>query len=346
MAKRMKQTKKSAPSSSGGVTTPAKLGVKQPEASAMRITHREYIGPVQGSVNFAVKQYSINPSVNSSFPWLAQLAGSFEIYRFERLAVVYSPACSTLTGGSVYLAFDYDANDPPPGSITQIVSYAGASRCAPWADARATYNPVFADKIVRFRNTRPYATPGGSDQRLYDCANFYVATAGTPAAGFLGELFVEYTIEFRIPQLESDSEGFLDSALVTSAPADSPDLLANTVIRLADPIRQVVKVIQEAGTNKLIFEEPGEYRIDASVDMPAPDTITTTPPQVTHYDTHSTGNFLNGLTNATRNFATYTMPIRVTKAGSAIGLDRPAGWGAVVPALSLVLSPSKYNWAV
>lgn len=55
--------------------------------------------------------YSVNVSNADLFPWLSQLAWSYERYSIISLNVEFIPSCPTTTAGLVYLAFDYDPAD-------------------------------------------------------------------------------------------------------------------------------------------------------------------------------------------------------------------------------------------
>lgn len=53
----------------------------------------------------------INPSTESVFPWLSQIAGAYEKYTVNSIGFEYVPSCSTLADGILYLAFDHDPSD-------------------------------------------------------------------------------------------------------------------------------------------------------------------------------------------------------------------------------------------
>lgn len=77
-----------------------------------RVAHREYLGDITGSVNFAIaKTVAINPGVPASFPWLAYIARQYESYYVRSMCFEYETQESTATAGTVMLAVDYDATD-------------------------------------------------------------------------------------------------------------------------------------------------------------------------------------------------------------------------------------------
>ena len=65
----------------------------------MLVTHREYIADITRNSNaFAVDTFNINSGLASTFPWLAQIAGRFESYTFERLDFVFESMVPTTQG--------------------------------------------------------------------------------------------------------------------------------------------------------------------------------------------------------------------------------------------------------
>jgi len=55
---------------------------------------------------------------------------------------------------------------------------------------------------------RTGAVPSGQDQRIYDIGDFSIATGGLQAAvGVIGELYIEYDIEFTKPKLVGGAFG-------------------------------------------------------------------------------------------------------------------------------------------
>jgi hypothetical protein len=160
-----------------------------------RISHREYIGEVSGSVDFTTNQYSINPGLPATFPWLWALASRYEHYRFASLSFEYRTQAPTTTTGAVMLAFDYNVDDSAPASKQEMLSYHGTVRAAPWTSATCSAS----HKGLTTRND--YLTRNGyvSDAKLYDIGNFFIATVGQADTSVIGELWVNYTIEFGTP---------------------------------------------------------------------------------------------------------------------------------------------------
>jgi len=62
------------------------------------VQHREFVQDIMQATSFSQKfGQPINPGNSFMFPWLSQLSSLYESYRFEKLAFVYEPSCSTAT---------------------------------------------------------------------------------------------------------------------------------------------------------------------------------------------------------------------------------------------------------
>ena len=169
-------------------------------ANGATISHREYIGDVNGSALFTSTAYAVNPGNPAVFPWLSQIAQRYESYVFHSLHFEFETVSSTLTAGSVMMACDYDAADSAPADKQILMSYAQATRGAPWQESRFHARSGDLTKFTRERYVRGAATPTG-DIKTYDVANFFLATQGMADATAVGELYVSYQVELRTPQL-------------------------------------------------------------------------------------------------------------------------------------------------
>jgi len=171
------------------------------------VTHREYIQDLSRSNNtFTVDTIAVNAGLASAFPWLSQVAGRFESYTFERLDFVYEPMVPTTQAGSVMMAVDFDAIDTPPANKTTIMSYKGATRSSPWQASKLVCSGIDRLKMVPERYVRTAALVGNYDLKTYDLGNLHIATVGTGTTAIsLGEIYVEYTVRLRTPQIQTGS---------------------------------------------------------------------------------------------------------------------------------------------
>jgi len=165
-----------------------------------RIRHREYITDLNTVVAFAVSTFPVNPGMSQTFPWLSGLAQRFEKYKFHQLRFVYETTTSTTTIGSQLMALDYDAADGPPPSKAAMMSYAGATRSAYWANDSIQLRTDNKNRYVRVAQLDSHL-----DIKTYDVANFIEGGSGAAAVVQCGELYVEYDVELSIPHLLSVS---------------------------------------------------------------------------------------------------------------------------------------------
>jgi hypothetical protein len=167
------------------------------------VKHREFIQDVTGQTNFTATSFPINPGRDTLFTWLPDLANRYERYQFDSLRFIYEPRCSTATAGTVILAVDYDALDSAPVSKQDVYAYHHSSQSSAWDESCMMVEP----EILRSRGplyTRPGAAPAGSDLKSYDLGNLWLCVSGFSGAVVCGELFVEYTVSLRIPQIQSN----------------------------------------------------------------------------------------------------------------------------------------------
>jgi len=168
----------------------------------MRISHRELIQTVNGSTAFTVIRLACNPGIAATFPWLAQQAAQWEQYRFTKLNFEYITRTASTTVGSVLLAPDYDASDPPPASEAQASTYQDVAEDVPWKDICCLLSPASMHALGPKKFTRT-GSVGLNDIKTYDVANFYLCTVEEAGNAAIGKLWVDYDVEFFVPQSSS-----------------------------------------------------------------------------------------------------------------------------------------------
>lgn len=224
----------SAPSANGRITRTS--GPKQrsiPNGNSI-VSHREYVTDINlVETGFDLQfQFGINPGNSSLFPWLSQIATRYELYKFKSLRFVYEPQCGTSSSGTVFIAVDWDASDPPPQSKTQMMSYKNAVRSPLWFASE--YNSAVPD-LTRLKTNYVLsgAAPEGTDIKTYDIGNLFVAIqsdSGTDQTA--GELYVEYTVELITPQIINEplSAVHYNTAFTSSAAGNPPTVVTGNLI--------------------------------------------------------------------------------------------------------------------
>jgi len=167
-----------------------------------RISHRELVTSVSGTSAFTVANtFALNPGLATSFPWLSTQALGWEQYKFHRLRFCYYSRCSTATPGSMMLVPDYDAADASPATEIVASAYRDVVEEVPWVtefccdlDPKAMIEP--GDR----KYVRTTGLAANLDVKTYDSGQLFVCTTDGSATNW-GKLWVEYDVEFFVPQL-------------------------------------------------------------------------------------------------------------------------------------------------
>lgn len=194
-----------------GNSPPAMVNV--PRNLTHIVQHREYIADVYTAANgvFNLQSFHINPGLVSTFPWLSSIAQGFEQYVVEGMIFEFKSTSadalnSTNTAlGTVMLATEYDASRPNFVNQQQMLNHEFASANRQLA---SVFHAIECKKSLTPIGelwVRTGAVPAGDDERLYDYANFQIATVGSQSSSAvnIGQLWVTYQIRFLKPQLLS-----------------------------------------------------------------------------------------------------------------------------------------------
>jgi hypothetical protein len=174
------------------------------------VRHREYIADVTASVDFVNLSFDINPGLAATFPWLAQIAESFEQYCLRGMVFEFKTTSSdvvlstnaTTALGSVIMATQYNALDVPFIDKRTMENYQYANSCKPSVSMLHPIECAKSQTSVDNLYVRTGAVPVGADQRLYDIGSFQIATTGMQnTGGVIGELWCSFEIEFYKPKL-------------------------------------------------------------------------------------------------------------------------------------------------
>lgn len=188
------------------------------------ISHREYVTDIQTSAadgkSFNAQTFYLNPGLSqaegSPFPWLAGVGSEFEEYKLLGCIFEFRTTSATFVGGStssalgqIIMATQYNSAAPPFTEKASMEQYQGAVSGVVSRDiihgveCKKTLTPI-PELYVR---TGP--VPSGQDQRLYDFAQFTIATQGgtNPASTTVGELWVTYRVKLMKPKIGPAENG-------------------------------------------------------------------------------------------------------------------------------------------
>lgn len=192
------------------------------------LRHREYLQDIYTAPfgAFNVNSYRINPGLESSFPWLAQVSQAFEQYKLRGMIFEFkstaSDSVATSSGpaplGSVIMATEYDSVRPNFTSKQEMENHQYA------ASAKTSSSMLHPIECARDASTlttlyvRTGSVPSDADPRMYDFGNFQIATVGQSASNStnIGELWVTYEIELLKPMI-NEVGAIQSSAYFTNA---------------------------------------------------------------------------------------------------------------------------------
>lgn len=241
--------------------------VKSGSSSDGRITvkHKESICQVVAASTYADSQqyYEINPRLDSTFPWLSQVAHGYEFYEFKSLTFTYIPRIGTTSEGAFTMAVDYDAADDEPADETRLVNYMGAVQGPIWKELKVVCDKksltrFFAQRKMRFANLKP-----NSDVTTYDVGNLFFSAVTPSISGVIGNIFAEYTVDLMTPQIPTvydDNDNSVDIGTTTTDRAHPFTPAAGTVQTALGS--GVMHTASTAGGDSLIFDKPGEYLLN------------------------------------------------------------------------------------
>jgi len=217
---------------------------------------------VIGSVDYVNQKLPINPGLAQTFPWLSSIARNYESHHFNRLCFNYETQSSTSKSGTVILSVDYDAADSTPLTKQEQLQMHDAVRSAAWNESCfECSNADLSRQKSKFN--RSGALVANQDIKTYDDGFLVVGVSGMADATAVGELYVEYDVEFMTPVAPEVAEGggggpsLPDAALIssvsgitsTTAWSTPPSLIDGSLLSAADLV----------GGKDALFYAPGNY---------------------------------------------------------------------------------------
>jgi hypothetical protein len=200
----------------------------------------DYIGPVYAP---ASNEVAGTPILNFDFgpielgrSRLNLFAQMYERWHARRLRFHYVPGVPTSQKGSLLLAFDRDVSDPtPPASADGLRQYMAmeASAAAPiWCPQSIDVRPN--NKDLLYTNSVAGLGPGqvNYDPRLNYCGTAYaviVAPTGAAALSALGDIYVEYEIDFTDACLDNQTPTYKAQSSADKVNSAAADFLAGYV---------------------------------------------------------------------------------------------------------------------
>lgn len=216
-------------------------------------SNREYVRDIfapgtaasPSSVPFLLQQWSLNPGLPDSFPWLSQLAINFEEYEIMQLAYTFKSTIADFASasgqvGQVVMCTQYNPNSDPFADKEEMMLYEGGMSCK---TTESLIHGVECDPKKIAGSAQKYVRAGNlpatEDLKNYDLGRTALAIIGCPttyAGQQLGELWVSYTVRLRKPKFASGNaynirrDVFITPPTGTPAGLQNPDCNSNTLI--------------------------------------------------------------------------------------------------------------------
>lgn len=174
------------------------------------VSKKEFIRNLTFNVN-GDEQYEkveINPGLVQTFPWVSQIARNFDKYRFRKLKLIFEPSVATIVPGVIAIAPEFDVNEDMPSKKDELFQYEYLTRACPYR--RFEIDLLSSDtETLSWMYTRSAPLTTG-DLRLCDPMYLVLYTGGILgqngfASNFCGELWIDYHLEFKNPQVSMES---------------------------------------------------------------------------------------------------------------------------------------------
>lgn len=237
-----------------GSTTPSNLSFGD---RSVRMQHREYLGDIRSSntsLGFALQRYVVNAGQKDCFPYLSEIARSFQMYRFRGLIFEFvSTSTDSLNStntalGQVMMVAEYNVYSPAPKSKHEVLNSNGAMSVKP-SDSMLVgieCDPKKGNASEFF--VRALHNSTDVDRRMSDMCNLYIATSGIQGTNvLLGSIYVTYDVDLMMPVTEQAGSFDLTTELYFLSPGqypippyndyrDSPEYTISSVNKAFNPI--------------------------------------------------------------------------------------------------------------
>ncbi len=230
------------------------------------VSRREFVGDILGSKAFRNNTFRLNPGNPALFPWLSNVAHSFEQYEILGMILEYRPTSGSAVSstnnamGVVIMTTNYDVLDPAFTSKQQMEAYQYTISTVPYNHAIHAVECKRELNVLDAMYVRQFVQPQSADPRFYDLGLFQIATVGMQADDInVGELWVSYHVKLLKPRLaDSQTMAFwcASDGILASLNADpQPDAVASpSVTELAIP-----NYTSSANNISVALEQPGNY---------------------------------------------------------------------------------------
>jgi len=166
--------------------------------NSVRVSNRLLIRSLttDASGNLSICQ-QVQPS---DYRWFQTIATLYEKWSPVAWTFVFEPSISLIVAsGAGVGGYDYDVTDPPPADMEALSSYGGAIHFSARDAAGFPFQPRAEWKRELLCDNAGEGVT--TDAHLYNQATFYLIMNGCPVSCVIGQLFLQATIRFSVPQV-------------------------------------------------------------------------------------------------------------------------------------------------
>jgi hypothetical protein len=226
--------------------------------SSIRVKHREMIAQINSVAGFQSQTFSLNPGLDTVFPWLSQTAKNYQQYIFHGLIFEFkstsSDAISSTTNlglGQTGLATNYDPSARPFQSMIEALNTDHANISKPSdnvmhaIECKKRDTPVY----VKYVRTGPIVN---RDLRNYDHGLTQFISNMPATYDGLGQLWVTYDVTFLKPQMKSQIGSALNSDRFQIVSPNNTNMLGTANQYRAHPLNNL-GVELDLATSAIVF---------------------------------------------------------------------------------------------
>jgi hypothetical protein len=282
------------------------------DANTVTVTHKEFVCDIFGpelAGTFQNQTFSLNPGLQTTFPWLSQIASNFDEYSFGQLMFTYRSTVTDFVAnngqvGSVIMATQYNPDDAPFAQKQDAMEYDGAvsGKCSHDIIAGVECDPS-KNSGSQGKYVRAGPPPQNEDIKTYDLGTLNVAISNAPVAfqnQALGELWVSYTVQLRKPRFFVSRALNLptDVFVGRSASASAGTRLADCIIGAGQQNRLGCKLVPSWSTggvlyggqpNQMVLVLPSGFSGDIDIKMQSAFTTGSLPNQALVVSSYTNG---------------------------------------------------------
>lgn len=154
-------------------------------SGSIRIRRKEFLGQVKGNTTgTASSYYSLSPT---SFPWLKNLAKSFDRYKWHSCVIYWKPAVATTQAGIFIMGLDWDSQTTATLDMEWVAALTPVSEVPVWQMCQLVAPPS------KLMTRKEYFITGDTKADQVDLTPGYLAwSVSSKLDDVVGHLWVEY----------------------------------------------------------------------------------------------------------------------------------------------------------